>query len=435
MNKNKMSHKRWLIAIAGTLLQLCLGTVYAWSYFQNLLMNSFGWSNIQVAWVFSLAICSLGLAAAWGGANLARVGPRMLAMTGGALFSIGYLLAACALHLKSLTLLYLGFGLLGGTGLGLGYVTPVATVAKWFPDKKGLATGMVIMGFGFGALLMSKVLAPWLMSVTQGNLVTVFFLLGLGFAVTTISAGSLMQNPPADFVIETVPLKAHSVGASTADNGAESVHQCLTSHQFVGMWTMFFCNITAGIMIIGFQSPLLQQLLKQRSPEITAANLIAQGGTLIALSSLFNGIGRMFWGGLSDHVGRIQVFRLMLATQIAAFIVLANTSHPVLFTVLVCYILLCYGGGFGSMPSFVMDVFGARLMPIVYGIILTAWSLAGVVGPQVIAWLRDHYPKNASTLAFSMGAAFLFIGLLLSLVVSYHPLTSQDHAVKTVINN
>ena len=432
MNSNKTSHKRWLIAIAGTLLQLCLGTVYAWSYFQNLLMSSFGWSNTQVAWVFSLAICSLGLAAAWGGVNLSRLGPRKLAMSGGALFSMGYFLAAGALYLKSLPLLYLGFGLLGGTGLGLGYVTPVATVAKWFPDKKGLATGMVIMGFGLGALLMSKILAPWLMSVTDGNLVLVFVYLGLGFAVATLSAGSLMQNPPSDFLNNKARSTSIIATGSTMDDRMLTVRHCLSSRQFIGMWTLFFCNITAGIMIIGFQSPLLQQLLKQHSPELSVASLAAQGGTLIALSSLFNGIGRMIWGGVSDHLGRVQVFRLMLSTQIVAFIVLANTTQPLLFTVLVCYILLCYGGGFGSMPSFVMDVFGAPLMPVIYGTILTAWSLAGVVGPQVIAWLRDHYPANASTLAFTMGAIFLFIGLFLSLVFSYHPLSSHGRTVKNI---
>ena len=154
------SPNRWIIALVGVWLQLFLGTVYAWSYFQQPLVDKYGWTNTSVAWTFSLTICCLGLAAAWGGMKVPRYGPRKLAIVGSVLFGLGYLLAAAALQWRSLPLLYFGYGVIGGTGLGLCYVTPVATVAKWFPDKKGLATGLVIMGFGFGALLMSKLIAP-----------------------------------------------------------------------------------------------------------------------------------------------------------------------------------------------------------------------------------------------------------------------------------
>ncbi len=167
---------RWRIAIFGTLLQVCLGTVYAWSFFQKPLVQTYGWSNSQAAWAFSTAICFLGLAAAWGGMNLAKIGPRKLAMAGGVLFGVGYLIASVALNMHSLILLYVGYGIIGGCGLGLGYVTPVATAAKWFPDKKGFVTGMVVMGFGFGALVMSKVIAPILMDMFNNNLVQVFLL-------------------------------------------------------------------------------------------------------------------------------------------------------------------------------------------------------------------------------------------------------------------
>ena len=164
---------RWLIAVMGTVLMLCLGTVYAWSYFQDLLVakdSGFGWTNSQVAWIFALAIFFLGVSAAVAGPRLQKVGPRRMATLGGLAFSLGYAIAGLALGMRSLVLLYLGYGLLGGIGLGLGYVTPVATVAKWFPDRKGLATGMVIMGFGLGALLMSKILAPLLLGLFAGNL-------------------------------------------------------------------------------------------------------------------------------------------------------------------------------------------------------------------------------------------------------------------------
>lgn len=407
-----MGLKRWKIAAAGTALQLCLGTVYAWSYFQKPLVDTYQWSNTQVAWVFSLAICFLGIAAAWGGKNLAKYGPRALAMCGGMLFGGGTLVAALALHFKSLPLLYLGYGVLGGTGLGLGYVTPVATAAKWFPDKKGLVTGMVIMGFGLGALLMSKLLAPILMAFTGGDMVKVFGLLGGVFIVAATACGSVLRNPPAGFVVAGHTNGEEKQGAAVTAKGS------LLSWKFVMMWTIFFCNIVAGIALIGFQSPLLQDLLRRHHPAMAGATLAAYGATLIAVSSLFNGAGRFFWGGLSDRIGRIQTFRIMLFSQVVVFLMLAWVGHPLVFAVLVCYVLLCYGGGFGTMPSFVMDVFGGKLMPVVYGAVLTAWSAGGIVGPQIIAWLRDHHAQEASSYSFRVGAAFLAVGAVISLFLS-----------------
>ncbi|MEI6167447.1 MAG: OFA family MFS transporter [bacterium] len=415
--------KRWRIATSGTCLQICLGSVYAWSYFQIPLMARYHWSHTQVAWVFSLAICFLGLAAAWGGMNLAKWGPRRLAILGGLLFGIGTLTAALALHLESLALLYLGYGVIGGTGLGLGYVTPVATVAKWFPDKKGLVTGMVIMGFGLGAMVMSKGLAPTLMAATGENPVYVFALLGIFFLITATACGAVLENPPAGYhpAGYTAPISAISpVGQDSVPLSAY-----LLSRRFLTMWGVFFCNIVAGISIIGFQSPLLQDLLSKKDPSLTQAALVSAGATLIAVSSLFNGIGRLLWGWLSDRIGRIEVFRLMLATQGVAFLVLSRADTPWLFAALVCYVLLCYGGGFGAMPAFVLDVFGGMRMPLVYGTILTAWSAAGMVGPQIVAWLKDHYAQQAGPVSFLVGAGFLILGLALS-----SGLTDQPFALR-----
>lgn len=415
---------RWGIAWAGTALQLCLGTVYAWSYFQKPLMEGQGWSNTQVAWVFSLAICFLGLAAAWGGMNLAKFGPRRLAMAGGLCFGAGNLVAALALHLKMLPLLYAGYGVLGGIGLGLGYVTPVATAARWFPDRKGLVTGMVIMGFGFGALLMSKVLAPALMAATCGNMVLVFAALGVVFMVVATACGSILRNPPAGYVPAGYVPPA-GVGSAGAEPEVPVAH-CLLSPRFLGMWIVFFCNIVAGIAIIGFQSPLLQDLLKVARPDLAGVALAAAGATLIAVSSLFNGLGRFFWGGLSDRLGRATTFRIMLASQVVVFLILSRVTNPWLFACLVCYVLLCYGGGFGTMPSFVLDVFGGKRMPVVYGTILTAWSVAGIVGPQLVAWLKDHAAQRAGSLSFLIGAGFLAVGFAVSLAVSDRQLRARS---------
>ncbi len=400
---------RWLFAAAGTVLQLCLGTVYAWSFFQKPLMAAGNWSNAQVAAAFSIAIAALGLAAAWGGVQLPRFGPRRLATTGGALFGAGYLLAALALRLHSLPLLYLGYGVIGGIGLGLGYVTPVATAARWFPDRKGFVTGMVVMGFGFGALLMSKLVAPALLRVTEDDLVRVFLFIGILLGALALAMGAILRNPPE---------------AAAATGGAAVSHAgpAIRSGRFLMMWLIFFCNIFAGISIISFQSPLFQDLWQRTQAGLGAERLAAYGATLIAISSLSNGAGRFLWGALSDRLGRIQAFRIMLATQVLAFVGLALTGNPWIFAVLVCYVLLCYGGGFGTMPSFVLDVFGASRMATVYGAVLTAWSAAGVLGPLLVAGLKDHFPQDqAAVLAFGISAGTLAIGCLISLRLDNRP--------------
>ncbi len=415
---------RWLIAVMGTLLMLMLGTVYAWSFFQKPIVTAMGWSNSQTAWAFSIAILFLGFSAAWGGVNLPRIGPVKLSMTGGALFALGYMLGGVALKYHSLQLLYLGFGVVGGIGMGFGYVTPVATVGKWFPDRKGLATGMVVMGFGFGALLMSKVIGPALMSVTGGDTAATFMLSGMVMC-STLVFGFFLKNPPAGYA----PSGYMPAGASDARQHADSERTamgCIVSGKWLLMWLVFFCNITAGIMFIGFQSPMLQDILGRSRPGMDAGALAAAGATLIAASSLFNGMGRFLWGGLSDRIGRIQTFRIILASQIIVFIILRYVNSPMIFSLLVCYVLLCYGGGFGTMPSFVLDVFGARLMPVVYGAILTAWSLAGVAGPQIAAVIKDTCKDTAGPLTFTIGACLLVAGLVCSFFISNSRFTGKE---------
>ena len=428
---------RWLIAIMGTLMQVALGTVYAWSFFQQPIMAANNWTNSQAAWSFSLAIFFLGLAAAWGGVNLPKFGPRKLAMTGGTLFSLGYFVAAYALSIKSLPLLYIGYGVIGGMGLGLGYVTPVATAAKWFPDKKGFITGMVVMGFGFGALIMAKVLAPIFMSITGGNVGQVFSYVGVAMLIITLPAGYCLVNPPQNFVPKGYAPPVVSSGA-LASQDTITAKQCLLSSKFLMIWTVFFFNIIAGIMFIGFQSPLLQDLLKKSmdsasltNPQVIAG-LAASGATLIAISSIFNGVGRFLWGGLSDKIGRVQTFRLILGTQLVAFFALLFVSNPIIFSMIVCYILLCYGGGFGAMPSFILDVFGQKLMPIVYGAILTAWGCGGIVGPQIVAFLKDNFASQAAQYTFMSALVLLFLGLLITLVLNNKKFNPNEVSQKSI---
>jgi OFA family oxalate/formate antiporter-like MFS transporter len=393
---------RWLIAIMGTVLQMCLGTVYAWSIFKKPFQDAYGWSASEVQLAFAAAICFLGLAAAIGGVVLPRFGPRKLAVTGGLLFGIGYLVAAAGLGQHSLYLFYAGFGVIGGIGLGLGYVTPVATVAKWFPDKKGLVTGMVVMGFGFGALVMSKLLEPGLERIVGQNYPMIFALLGAIFLVVTVPVAWQLRNPPAGYL--PARYQPTIAGGAAAATEASSLRpgQCLGSGRFIMMWVVFFCNIAAGIMIVSTTAALMQNLPAASALRLSvlkgvdlgdssavATTLKATGAMLVAISSIFNGLGRFFWGGLSDRIGRVMTFRIMLLTQAAAFVGLMLVGDLYLFGALVCYILLCYGGGFGTMPSFVLDVFGKRMMAIVYGVILTAWSAGAVVGPMAYGMIED----------------------------------------------
>jgi len=403
---------RWVVALMGTLLQLCLGTVYAWSYFQSLLVKSYRWSYTDTAWAFSIVILSLGVSAAWAGVNLPRIGPRKLAMAGGMLFSVSYLLGGLALHFGSIPLFYLGYGVVGGIGIGLGYVTPVSTVAKWFPDKRGLVTGVVVMGFGVGAFVMSKVLAPLLLGATKGDLVPVFVSLGVLFGVVLLPVTWVLQNPPAEVTAAAAAARATSAAPE------HPTRAYVLSGQFFTMWIVFFCNIAAGISVISFQSPLLQEIWGLSDPGLEPAALASYGATLIAVSSLFNGLGRLLWGTISDRIGRVETFRLMLATQMIVFGVLMTERNPWVFSALVCYILLCFGGGFGTMPSFVMDVFGTQRMSVMYGAMLTAWSAAGVAGPLLVASLKDNYPDRAVIYCFLMGVLFLGSGFVFSFLLT-----------------
>jgi len=421
MTTEAKTGSRWLIAAMATVLMVCLGTVYAWSFFQALLVsaefkNVFGWSNTQVAWIFSFAILFLGITAAVGGAQLPKRSPRAMAVIGAVLFAVGYAIAAIAFSMKSLVLLYVGYGVIGGIGLGLAYVTPVATVSKWFPDKKGLATGMVVMGFGLGALFMSKVLAPVLLGLTGRDLVTTFFILAVVFLVLGVGSAVFMRNPPEGWA----PKGYEPPAKSTAKAATElTAGRAILSARFLSLWVVFFCNITAGISIISFQSSLFQHLWKQVSPDLAAAALAGLGATLVAISSLFNGAGRFLWGAVSDKAGRSQTFRIMLGSEIVVFALLVITKNPWVFAILVCWVLLCYGGGFGTMPSFIGDVFGPRRMSAVYGAVLTAWAAAGVVGPQLFAAFQDRLPPvDASRWSFIVAGGFAVIGLVLSLFLS-----------------
>ena len=407
---------RFVIAVFCTVLQVCLGTVYAWSFFQTMLVRDFGWTFSQTAAAFSITIFSLGVSAAISGQALPKLGPRVLALAGCILFSGGYLLASLALSLDAIWLFYVGYGVVGGAGIGMGYVTPVATVAKWFPDRKGLMTGIVVMGFGVGALFLSKVLAPRLIVSTAGDLEAVFLWLGIFFACVLVPSSLVLRNPPSE---GSPPVGRRSRAGASRPTAkpppiAEPAAPYLKTMQFSIMWTVLFFNIAAGLSVISFQSELLQEVWGLSDPSVGPAKLAEYGATLIAASSVCNGLGRLFWGMLSDRIGQVRVFRILLASQMVVFGILMTEANPLIFSALVCYVLFCFGGGFATMPSFVIDVFGARVMSKMYGTVLTAWAAAGIIGPMYIGYLKDTYPDRAVMYCFLIGILMLAAGYVCS---------------------
>lgn len=389
-----------------TLVHLGLGTVYAWSFFQNGISESFGWSNSETAWAFSISIFMLGITASWGGQKLDKYGPKKLAITGVVLYALAYIISYFALKFQILILLYFGFGIVGGIGLGLAYVTPVATVSKWFPDKQGLVTGMVVMGFGLGALLMSKLMAPLFLSAFGNDLTKAFLAIGISFLVLL----------PIFAMFLSLPEEAKPKGSNEFTEKIK-IFPIIKSRCFILIWLVFMFNVIAGMIFISFQSPLLQDLLYSKDGSLSTEVLAASGATLIGVSALFNGLGRFFWGSLSDKIGRINTFRSLLIIELAIFIMLIFVKSPIVFSIGVCVVLLNYGGGFGVLPSLIKDYFGTVLMPAVYGAALTAWSIGGIIGPQIIAYMKDNYAESAGTQAYKIAIVFIGIGIILSFFI------------------
>jgi len=411
MGTEGLEKKRWIIAIAAIVIQLCLGTVYAWSLFKKPLMATHGWGETATQVTFMVCIGMIGLSAAFGGLLVDKKGPRFVATLGGILFGIGTLLAGLADHVGSLPLLYLGFGLVAGLGNGFGYVTPIATLIRWFPDKRGLVTGLAVMGFGAGAFFMGRI-APQMITNHQiideaGALVasgvaTTFYIWGIIFLVAVTAAAQLFKNPPAGWLPAGFTPPAQTVTAADSRNLAEAVR----TPQWWMLWAMLLLNVSAGLGLLSQLSPMAQDVLKATISD--PAGLAVAGGTILAIASIFNGLGRLFWAWLSDGIGRRAVFVTMFVTQAILYVFLPQVATAMLFTVIACYLLACYGGGFATMPAFAADSFGPAFIGRVYGTMLTAWGVAGVVGPLVFAQLKKQD-------ALYVAAGLLLVGLVLAL--------------------
>src|SRR6266404_3042514 len=377
---------RWVIAIAGIFLQIALGAVYAWSVFRVPLSKQFGWSISQVTFTFTISIFVLGFASFFGGLWMNKKGPRVVALTAAVLYGLGVFLASFSAN--KLWWLYLTYGLIGGSGLGLGYIVPVATLVKWFPDKRGMITGIAVAGFGAGALITAPIASRLIVSI---GVMKTFAVLGIAYFVAVTVPAIFMRDPPAGYRPEGWQL---SEAQKRQRAGTDyTLSQALRRWQWYALWAMLFLNTSAGISIISQAAPMAQEITG-----VTAA--VAAG--MVGIISIGNGAGRFLWAWFSDAVGRRAVFLSMFLLQAVLFWMMPHVTSFGLFTTLAFVILLCYGGGFGTMPAFATDYFGPTNVGSIYGLMLTAWGFAGVLGPTLIARLRQstgHYAQALHVIA------------------------------------
>ena len=398
---------RWLIATSAVGIHICIGSVYAWSVLTKPIMTELEISLKETQWTFSLAILFLGLSAAFLGGWVEKYGPRKSGLAATFFFCTGMFGTGFAVHLKSLPLLYLFYGVIGGIGLGVGYITPVSTLVKWFPEKRGFATGVAIMGFGLASLLAAPLIQFFLQN--QG-LIATYIMLGFLYLLIMIPS-ALYLAPPQNTQKAVDGSGNHSSIARTTGTTASAA---MKTWQFWTLWWMLFTNITCGIGLLSVASPMAQETAKM-SP-LTAA-------TMVGIIGLINGLGRLFWASISDYLGRANTYISFLIIQGFAFLCLSQTTDSILFQFLVYLIISCYGGGFSTIPAFLSDLFGTRELSAIHGKILTAWAAAGVVGPLFVAWIKDTtHSYTATLLVFS----FCFV---VSLIVATMLKLKQSNTV------
>src|ERR1700693_323544 len=393
------SMNRWVIATAGIFLQIALGAVYAWSVFRIPLARQFGWSIPEVTLTFTISIFTLGIAAFFGGLWLNRRGPRVVALTGGVLYGLGVFLASFSDH--GLWWLYLSYGVIGGIGLGFGYIVPVAVLVKWFPDRRGLITGIAVGGFGAGALITAPVATRLIQSV---GVLSTFAYLGIGYVIVTVIAGAFMQNPPDGWK----PEGWSPTAAGTAQRAGQDfkLGEALRTWQWYALWLLLFLNTCAGISVISQEAPIFQ--------ELTGVTAVIAGG-MVGVASLGNAVGRVFWAWVSDLITRRAHFAVMFILQVLLFWFLPNIATVTLMTIVTFVVLMCYGGGFGTMPAFAADYFGPKNVGPIYGLMLTAWGFASAFGPLFIAHMRETTGSYSGALRVIAGV--MVVSTLLPIVV------------------
>jgi len=396
---------RWLIALSAVGIHISIGSVYSWSVFTKPLQEQFGWTLNELSLTFSLAIVFLGLSAAFMGRWVEQQGPRKSATLAAILFGTGLIGAGVAVLLKSLTLLYLTYGVIGGMGLGIGYISPVSTLVKWFPDRRGQATGLAIMGFGFASVIAGPLIARLITSI---GLAGTFFLLGTVYVTIMLIAASYLALPPNGWTPTNSKADHDANRLPKPDLEYLTANQAIRTRRFYFLWVMLFINITSGIAIIAVASPMAQELTGMTS--LAAASMVG-------IMGLFNGLGRIGWASFSDKIGRPVTYILFFVIELLCFFFLPRATHPLVFQALVFLILTCYGGGFACVPAYIGDLFGTKQLAAIHGYILTAWAAAGYVGPTLVSWVRESTQSYEQTLIIF--DSFFGVALLLALLLRH----------------
>jgi MFS family permease len=422
------NYNRWLIPPAALAVHLCIGQAYAFSVFNEPLTRVIGvaesapedWKLTTIGWIYSLAIVFLGLSAAFGGKWLEKVGPRRTMFTAACCFGGGFLISAIGIKTHQIWLLYLGYGVLGGCGLGLGYVSPVSTLIKWFPDRRGMATGMAIMGFGGGAMIgapLGVALMKHFASETSVGVIEAFVVMGLVYFISMVIGSLAIRVPPADWKPEgwTPPVEAKKM----VTKNHVHIDQALKTPQFYLLWLILCLNVTAGIGILGQASVMIQEMFKGSiTPEAAAG--------FVGLLSLFNMGGRFIWSSASDYIGRQNTYFVFFALGTFLYSMLPTFSgegNIVLFIAASAVILSMYGGGFATIPAYLADIFGTKYVGGIHGRLLTAWSTAGVLGPVLVNYIRQYQidhgvaKADAYTTTLYIMAGLLTVGFVCNLLM------------------
>lgn len=401
-----MAKNRWLMAAAGVGIHISIGSVYAWSVFSKPLMAQFGWSLKEVGFTFGLAIFMLGMSAAVMGHVVEKRGPRFSGTISALCWSIGLLGSGFAISIGNLWMLYLCYGVLGGVGLGTGYVTPVSTLMKWFPDRRGLATGLAIMGFGFASFLGAPLMAELIQTVGIAN---TFYTLGVLYAVVMLASASYLEPPPAGWKPAGFEESLASGKAKVAmDLMPMNANEAVKTKPFYGLWIMMFINITCGIAVISVASPMTQ--------EVTGMSPLA-AGAVVGLIGLFNGAGRLGWATLSDYLGRPTTYITFFVIQVVAFYFLPEMRDAVIFQSVLYLIMTCYGGGFATLPAYIGDLFGTKQVSAIHGYVLTAWAMAGLVGSSFASFLREASGSYAAMTVVFAGIFMFALGISIAMKI------------------
>ncbi len=409
---------RWMVPPAALCVHLCIGQAYAFSVFNLPMTKLIGitqsapsdWKLTDLGWIFSIAIFFLGVSAALLGRWVEEGGPRRAMFTAGLCWAGGFLLSAVGVYVHNIWLIYLGYGVLGGFGLGIGYISPVSTLIRWFPDRPGMATGMAIMGFGGGAFIASP-LSVWLMrqfsTDTHVGVAETFIVLGIVYFCFMMAGAAIVRLPPPGWAPPGYVAPTQSSRLITTQN--VFVYQALKTPQFWLIWWVLCLNVTAGIGVLGQASAMSQEMFPGKVTVTAAAGFVG-------LMSLFNMGGRFFWASVSDFIGRKNTYFVFFFLGVLLYALVPQTGaagNVTLFVLCFCVIISMYGGGFATVPAYLRDMFGTRYVGAIHGLLLTAWSMAGIFGPVLVNYIRQYNVEHGVAKAAAYNVTMYVMAVLL----------------------